>query len=126
MNIGKLAKSAQVSRDTIRYYERIGVLPAHEKNVRNGYKEYSEATLHKLHLIRYAKRLGFTLIEIRETLASWSQGLLAPQSKAEAMRVKRTEVRAKLSELREVEAALSVQIFQCETDLLTGFAGNSF
>src|SRR2546423_12683141 len=63
--IGNLARAAGVSVETVRYYERRGLL---ERPVRRGaeYREYSEADVARLHFIRRAKALGFTLAEIRE------------------------------------------------------------
>ncbi len=114
MRIGTLAEQAKVSRDTIRYYEGLGLLEPAEKQPLNGYKQYTQSTLYRLHRIRYAKRLGFTLSEIREHIAGWMQDEVSPQSKAKWMKKKRSEVRAKIAELREIEAALSAQIVQSE------------
>lgn len=114
MRIGTLAKQAQVSRDTIRYYEGLGLLELAEKHALNGYKRYTHSTLRRLHRIRYAKRLGFTLSEIREYIADWMRGEVSSQCKAMCMKKKRREVQAKIAELREIEAALSAQIVQSE------------
>lgn len=65
--IGALAKQAEVAIDTIRYYEREGLLPRPQRRA-SGYREYGEATLRRVRFIRRAKDLGFTLDEIRELL----------------------------------------------------------
>jgi DNA-binding transcriptional MerR regulator len=67
MLIGALAKASGFSRDTIRYYEKIGLLEL-PKNARriNNYKDYPESALATLQTISNLKRLGFTLEEIRE------------------------------------------------------------
>ena len=69
MLIGQLAKRTGFSRDTIRYYEKIGliVLPKRARK-ENNYKDYPEDTVHVLNAIRKYKDLGFTLEEIRELL----------------------------------------------------------
>lgn len=65
MLIGKLATESGVSRDTIRYYEKRGLIHAGRQNgVTNAYKNYSAETLRRLFRIRQLKSLGFTLTEI--------------------------------------------------------------
>jgi len=69
MLIGELAKASGCSRDTIRYYEKIGLLELPRLARRqNNYKDYPDATLRRLKAIRNLKELGFTLEEIREIL----------------------------------------------------------
>jgi MerR family transcriptional regulator, copper efflux regulator len=68
MTIGKVASAACVSIDTLRFYERQGLLGRPRRNF-SGYREYPEAVLEQLRFIRDAKELGFTLREIRELLS---------------------------------------------------------
>ncbi|RYE24895.1 MAG: MerR family transcriptional regulator [Sphingobacteriales bacterium] len=69
MLIGALSKASGFSKDTIRYYEKIGLieLPKHARRD-NNYKDYPESALQTLKSIRNLKNLGFTLEEIREIL----------------------------------------------------------
>ena len=69
MLIGALSKASGFSKDTIRYYEKIGLieLPKHARRD-NNYKDYPESTLQTLKSICNLKNLGFTLEEIREIL----------------------------------------------------------
>jgi DNA-binding transcriptional MerR regulator len=60
MTIGKVAASAGVSADTIRYYERLGVLPRPARSA-SGYRQYGPAVLNRLTLIRNAQQFGFSL-----------------------------------------------------------------
>lgn len=66
MLIGQLAKQANLSRDTIRFYEKMQLIQSMPCN--NGYKDYPEQTLQQLQLIRSAKNLGYTLNEIKQIL----------------------------------------------------------
>jgi MerR family Zn(II)-responsive transcriptional regulator of zntA len=66
--IGELAKLADVTPDTIRYYEKQQMM-AHEVRTEGGFRLYSESDLQRLKFIRYAKQLGFTLETIRELLS---------------------------------------------------------
>lgn len=67
MTIGRLASAADVKIDTVRYYERSGLLaPAARRE--SGYREYGHDELQRLRFIRRAQQLGFSLDEIRELL----------------------------------------------------------
>ena len=68
LTIGAVAKRVGVAIDTIRYYEREGLLPEPVRRA-SGYRSYGEGTVAQLRFIRRAKDLGFTLEEIRELLA---------------------------------------------------------
>ena len=65
LKIGDVARRAGVSVDTVRFYERVGVLPAADRRP-SGYRVYDESVLTPLTYIRVAKGLGFTLPEIRD------------------------------------------------------------
>lgn len=75
MLIGELAQAAQVSRDTIRFYEKQGLITAFRQN--NGYKNYTPATLDTVNFIKLAQELGFSLREIASILPMMSAGGLA-------------------------------------------------
>jgi MerR family transcriptional regulator, redox-sensitive transcriptional activator SoxR len=64
MSIGEVAARAGVNTSHIRYYERVGVLPAPERA--SGRRRYGEDVLHRLAIIDIAQRAGFTLDEIRD------------------------------------------------------------
>ena len=71
--IRKLSQEAGVSVDTIRYYEREGLLYPKERNTAN-YRIYNQDSLQRLNFIRNAKNLGFRLAEVKELLSSGSPG----------------------------------------------------
>ena len=66
--IGRLAEAAGVHVETVRYYERRGLLEQPERPPGSSYREYSRDDVWRLQLIGRAKHLGFTLAEIRELL----------------------------------------------------------
>ncbi len=68
LTIGKLARLADVGIDTVRFYERAGLLPKPTRTA-SGYRNYAEDDADRLRFIRRAKALGFTLEEISELLA---------------------------------------------------------
>ena len=67
MRIGQLALAAGVSPDTIRYYEKIGLLPRAARSA-SGYREYPAGAGNRIHVIRNAVQLGFPLDEIAKVL----------------------------------------------------------
>jgi DNA-binding transcriptional MerR regulator len=69
MLIGELSKRCGLSRDTIRFYEKHGLISVGRKERRfNNYKEYSEETLSRIQSIKLIKSFGFTLNEVGEVL----------------------------------------------------------
>lgn len=67
LNIGQVAKMGEVGVETIRFYEREGLLDEPDRKP-SGYRQYDESVVHRLDFIRRAKELGFTLKEIKELL----------------------------------------------------------
>jgi len=67
LTIGQLAKQAGVGVETIRFYEREGLLAEPERR-RSGYRQYPREVVRRVRFIRHAKELGFTLKEIQELL----------------------------------------------------------
>src|SRR5947207_734408 len=70
---GELATACGVSPDTLRHYERIGVLPRPERG-ENNYRIYSASSIHRVLLIRRALAMGFTLGELATILAERDRG----------------------------------------------------
>ena len=68
MKIGELARRCDVNIDTIRYYERQGLLPAPDR-LASGYRHYEAPDISRLRFVRRAKGLGFALDEIKDLLA---------------------------------------------------------
>jgi len=73
MRIGELARSVDVNIETIRYYQRIGLLTLPEKPY-GGMRSYGDEDLQRLRFIRRAQQLGFSLEDIRELLELSSSG----------------------------------------------------
>jgi MerR family transcriptional regulator, copper efflux regulator len=70
---GELARLAQVSSDTLRHYERLGILPTAPRNA-SGYRVYPPVALARVNLIQRALQLGFSLPELSEILRARDRG----------------------------------------------------
>ncbi|HGF9732866.1 TPA: Cu(I)-responsive transcriptional regulator [Pseudomonas aeruginosa] len=68
MNIGEASKASKVSAKMIRYYEQIGLIPPAD----SGYRAYTQDDVHRLHFIRRARDLGFSVAEITDLLGLWN------------------------------------------------------
>lgn len=103
LSIGKLARAANVSADTVRYYERMGLLTPPER-AKSGYRAYGEADLRRLLAIRRARAVGFSIHEIAELLAVRPE---ADTSQARALLEKKlAAIDLRLAELNQWRAAI--------------------
>jgi Cu(I)-responsive transcriptional regulator len=110
MGIGAIAKRAGVGIDTVRYYERAGLLSPSQR-LASGYRRYSDSEVARLRFIRRAQALGFSLKEIRE--------LLALSKRRDVARVKRTaetklkDINARIAEMQRVRDGLATLVAAC-------------
>lgn len=112
--IGELSRRSGVNIETIRYYERVKVLPPPPRSA-NGRRVYGPAETRTLAFIRRSRELGFTLDEIRTllTLSAYNGGGVCAEASSLATR-HLVEVRAKIADLRAMEKALAAAVRQCE------------
>lgn len=92
MHIGKLARSAAVNIQTIRFYERQGLLPVPSRNDA-GYRCYNQSDVERVRFIKRNQEIGFTLLEIGQLLALHSVVATVP-----------LPIRRKPAELRKIAA----------------------
>jgi MerR family copper efflux transcriptional regulator len=112
LTIGTVAKRAGVPIDTIRYYEREGLLPEPLRRA-SGYRSYNESAISRLRFIRRAKDLGFTLEEIRDLLALSTdrhRGVKAVRQRAEQ---RLAGIDARIAELMRIRTGLEQLIEAC-------------
>ncbi len=102
---GELAGLAGVSRDTLRHYERQGLLPLVQRS-RNGYRHYPPEALTRVRLIRGALGIGFTVEELREILQSRDRGV-APCHQVHALALEKARaLELRIAELNGLQKAL--------------------
>jgi DNA-binding transcriptional MerR regulator len=112
MKIGELAQRVGVGIDTVRYYERQGLLPAPDR-LASGYRRYDEVDIARLRFVRRAKALGFTLVEIRELLALSGRREDDMGSLKAAAIEKLSDVEVKLAELTRIRDGLRALVASC-------------
>jgi len=107
--IGELARTVDVNVETIRYYQRIGLLELPKKPY-GGMRSYNDESLQRLRFIRRAQQLGFSLEDIRELLELSSSDC----ERVEKLAVEKLSlVKAKLRQLRRIESILARTVEQC-------------
>ncbi len=112
LTIGALADAAGVGRETVRFYERKGLLPDPPRTD-SGYRNYPPESVERLRFIRRAQGLGFTLEEIAELLALRVDEVAACGTVEARARAKLTKVAQKLTELRRMKRALERLVDAC-------------
>ena len=110
---GVIAARTGVNVETVRYYERIGLLPAPPRSA-GGHRIYDEAMLRRLNFIRRCRELGFTLDEIRSLLRLVDGGAYTCGEVAALTTAHLEEVRHKLADLRRMEKVLRDMVARCE------------
>ena len=114
LRIGELARQTGCNIETIRYYERVGLLP-HPPRSAGRYRLYETEDVRRLAFVRRARELGFTLDEVRTLLA-----LSADHSDSTCGEVRRlaarhlADVRVKIADLRAIERALTEAVRRCD------------
>ena len=111
-SIGEAARRSGVHLETIRYYERIGLVPAPPRDA-GGRRRYDGAAVARLGFVRRARELGFPLTDIRTLLALCEGGEGACAEVAAIARRQQAAVRARMADLARLDAALSVMVADC-------------
>jgi MerR family mercuric resistance operon transcriptional regulator len=113
LTTGKLSKEARANIETIRYYERQGLIEEPPRS-ESGYRLFSEGTVERIRFIRNAQRLGFTLKEIKDILAL----KITPNARCANVKMKSEqkikEIEEKINALQEMKRALQELSSMCE------------
>ena len=105
LSIGQVARRAGVGVETVRFYEREGLLEEPPRRA-SGYRQYSEQVVKRIHFIKRAQQLGFSLKEITELLMLRVDGHTSCEEVKQHTEAKIAEVERKLVELQRMRQAL--------------------
>ena len=104
MLVGEISNKTGLSRDTIRFYEKKGLIKVNRTDSDwNNYKNYSEKTLSRLLLIKKAKSFGFTLNEIAEILDLFEMNTANCHTMTKKVNEKLKEIDKKIKELKDIK-----------------------
>jgi MerR family Zn(II)-responsive transcriptional regulator of zntA len=113
MRIGELAGQSGLSIDTIRFYEKCGLLGAqHVRRSPNGYRNYGDEATERLGLIKQAQGAGFSLSEIVELFELWDKAQLDDEQIVALLRAKRDQIAHRIAELEQIQRYLDLKLRQ--------------
>jgi MerR family mercuric resistance operon transcriptional regulator len=112
LTIGQLARRAGVGVETVRFYERQGLLEEPERK-QSGYRQYTEDVVARLRFIRRAKELGFSLKEITELIALRRDPDTTCAEVKQRAQAKLADIEAKISDLQRIKRALLLVMASC-------------
>ncbi len=112
LSIGQVAKEAGIGVETVRFYERQGLLEAPKRRA-SGYRQYDIEALPVLRFIRRAKELGFTLKEIKGLLSLRLDSSATRADVREQAQAKVADIESKIGDLQRMREALLMLIKKC-------------
>ena len=114
MKIGQVASEADVTIDTVRFYERRGVLPEPARRP-SGYREYPPSTVQRIRMARMLQNLGFTLDEIIDMLHAHDAGTATCDSERWRLEGALDRIDTKIAELRRTRRLIATAIKECRS-----------
>ncbi len=115
MQIGAVAKQCGIGVETVRFYEREGLISEPSRSV-SGYRQYSEIVLKQIQFVQYAKSVGFSLKDIRELLKLKHRPDTTCEEARSKLLDKVDEIQQKITALEKMKAMLLPLIDQCQAD----------
>lgn len=112
MQIGELSRHTGVNIETIRYYERVGVLPVPARQP-NGRRSYGEADARRLGFVRHARELGFDLGDVRALLALQEQPEASCEDASRIAGAQLAEVEGRIARLLGLREELARMVAEC-------------
>ncbi|KAB8320222.1 MerR family transcriptional regulator [Tolypothrix campylonemoides VB511288] len=118
MLISELSKKTGLSKDTIRFYEKIGLIAASDRQAGSRiYKEYSVETIERLLVINQGKGLGFTLNEIKQLLDEWANNGIPKNEQIGIIERKIEEIAQKMQHLTEMKTYLVAKLSRLKQEI---------
>ena len=112
LTVGQLAKRVNVNRETVRYYERRGLMPKPPRN-KSGHRQYSSYDLKRIEFIKRSQGLGFSLKEISELLLLRMEPGVTCGDVKSRVEAKITDIEEKITTLRQMKNALFLLSKKC-------------
>ena len=119
LTIGGIAKRAHVNIETVRYYQRVGIIDEPIKP-NNGFRVYKESTVERILFVKRAQQLGFKLSEIKELLNLGDESCLDVKQIALE---KRKKITSQLKDLNSMKKELDILINACEIGSVSNICG---
>lgn len=113
MRIGQLADQARVNVQTLRYYERRGLLSAPTR-LASGYRAYGPEALQRVRFVKRAQELGFTLQEIGDLLTLWKDSAKSCRAVELRARDALERIEKKITDLKRMRRGLGRYVTACE------------
>jgi MerR family mercuric resistance operon transcriptional regulator len=113
LTIGQLARRGGVGIETVRFYERRGLLEQPARKA-SGYRQYSPEVVSRLHFIRRAKELGFSLREIGELIALQLNPKTTCTDVKQCAKAKINDIEGKIRDLQRMKRALDKVVASCK------------
>jgi DNA-binding transcriptional MerR regulator len=113
VRIGQVAADAGVSVDTVRFYERRGLLPAPRRRP-SGYREYPSSTVERIRMARILQNLGLTLDEIVDALAAHDAGTATCDSERWRLTAVLDRIDGRIADLRSTRRLVAATLRDCD------------
>lgn len=110
MRIKAFEEATGLSRHTVRFYERRGLLPTPPRGSDNNYRDYDEALVERARMIKLAQRLGFTLAEIGRAIDDYDADTLSTDDKLRFMEDKIAQIEAQMAGLATMRGYLADKV----------------
>jgi len=112
VRIGQVASDAGVSIDTVRFYERRGVIPVAQRQP-SGYREYPSSTIDRIRMARALQQVGFTLAEVVDALQAHDAGTATCESELWRLTAVLEKIDARINELRRTRLLVTTTMREC-------------
>ena len=122
LRIGEIAAQAGISSDTVRHYERLGVIPKAFRSAA-GYREYSESALERIRFVRNAVRFGFSLRQIAQFLRARESGRMPCREVRDTAVRMAADMDRQIEEMVAARAAIQQMLLDWDRRLATTVAG---
>jgi MerR family copper efflux transcriptional regulator len=114
MRIGEVAKNSNVGVETVRFYEREGLITLPKRN-QSGYRQYPESVIKQIQFVQHAKSLGFSLKEIRELIKLKSTSSANCKTIKVRAKAKIADIQDKIDALERMKLALQPLVARCKS-----------